>query len=151
MSKLSDELERQRSAKKKNELSASVNAKKEAIYLYIKDKKDVLGSTCVKDLNMFETGKRYLDWLYANGHVTREKKVVDKKRQYVYNAAIPYVNPVITSSDTSLEEVSLLQSVTRVFRLLDRPPTPTTKEQRQKARSHTFGSMQSSIDMFGNW
>lgn len=73
----------------------------------------------------------------AQGHLTRVKKVSNGRRVYVYNAAIPYVKPIqenYTDKPTSNEDI--IKSVTRVFKLLDRPQTLTTKEERAYASTH---------------
>jgi hypothetical protein len=152
MSKHSDELERQRSARKKAEIDAEVNNNREIVYNYVAARKDVLGSVCVEELQFFAKGKVYLEWLALRGHITRVKRTVDGKRQYVYNAATPYVKPasdlvavVPTNSD------KLVQSVTRVFRMLDREPTPQHKTERPKRSSTAVSGMQSSMRMFGSW
>jgi len=152
MSKHHDEQERQRSARKKAEIDAEVNANREIVYNYVAARKDVLGSVCVTDLQLFEKGKRYLEWLTLNGHLVRMKRTVDSKRQYVYNAAIPYVKPV---SDlpvaTPTNNDKLVQSVTRVFRLMDREQAPKHKTERTNKAYTGYGSMQSSINSFGSW
>lgn len=150
MSKHHDEQERQRSARKKAEIDAEVNANREIVYNYVAARKDVLGMTCVTELGMFEKGKRYLEWLALNGHLVRMKRTIDGKRQYVYNAAIPYVKPV---SDLPValptNNDKLVQSVTRVFRLMDREQAPQHKSERPKRRTPV--SIGSSMRMFGSW
>lgn len=152
MSKQSDELERQRSARKKAEIDAEVNNNREIVYNYVAARKDVLATPCVTELEFFAKGKVYLEWLTLRGHLTRVKRTVEGKRQYVYNAATPYVKPaselavvVPTNSD------KLVQSVTRVFRMLDREPTPQHKTERPKRSSTAVSGMQSSMRMFGSW
>jgi hypothetical protein len=153
MSKQSDILERERSARKKAEIDAEVNTNKEIVYNYVAARKDVLGSACVTELEFFAKGKAYLEWLALRGHLTRVKKTVDGKRQYVYNAATPYVKPVSDIPDVATTNADkLVQSVTRVFKLMDREKQePMTKAQREKARSSSIGNMQSSMNMFGSW
>jgi len=153
MSKHDDERERERSARKKAEIDAVVNANKEVVYNYVASRKDVLGKTCVEELEFFEKGKRYLEWLTLHGHLVRMKRTVDGKRLYVYNAVNPYIKPV---SDLPValptKDDKLVQSVTRVYNLLDRPQTPTTKEERDKLRRSTKSvSIGSSMTMFGSW
>jgi hypothetical protein len=150
MSKHDDERERQRSARKKAEIDAEVNNNREIVYQYVAARKDVLGSVCVTDLQLFEKGKRYLEWLALNGHLVRMKRTVDGKRQYVYNAATPYVKPISdlpvalpTSND------KLVQSVTRVFKLMDREHAPQHKTERSTRRTQV--SIGSSLTMFGSW
>ena len=154
MSKHDDERERQRSARKKAEIDAVVNINRETVYNYVASRKDVLGSECVADLEMFEKGKRYLEWLSLHGHLTRTKHTINGARQYVYNAATPYVKPVSTVS-ISIEEANAnlkIASVTRVYNLLDRPQTPMTKEEREKLRRSTKSvAIGSSMTMFGSW
>jgi hypothetical protein len=153
MSKQSDILERERSARKKAEIDAEVNTNKEIVYNYVAARKDVLATPCVTELEFFAKGKVYLEWLTLHGHLTRVKRTVDGKRQYVYNAATPYVKPaselaavVLTNSD------KLVQSVTRVFKLLDREQAPMTKEDRERLRRSTKSvSIGSSMNMFGGW
>jgi hypothetical protein len=153
MSKQSDILERERSARKKAEIDAEVNTNKEIVYNYVAARKDVLGSACVEELQFFAKGKAYLEWLALRGHLTRVKKTVNGARQYVYNAAIPYVKPVSDIPDVATTNADkLVQSVTRVFKLMDREKQePMTKAQREKARSSSIGNMQSSMNMFGSW
>ena len=152
MSKHDDERERQRSARKKAEIDAEVNNNRETVYNYVAARKDVLGMTCVTELGMFEKGKRYLEWLSLNGHLVRMKRTIDGKRQYVYNAATPYVKPVSdlpVASPTNNDK--LVQSVTRVFRLMDREQAPKHKAERTNKAHAGYGSMQSSINSFGSW
>jgi hypothetical protein len=152
MSKQSDVLERQRSARKKAEIDAEVNTNKEIVYNYVAARKDVLGSACVEELQFFAKGKAYLEWLALRGHLTRVKKTVNGARQYVYNAAIPYVKPVSDIPDVATTNADkLVQSVTRVFRMLDREPTPQHKTERPKRSSTAVSGMQSSMRMFGSW
>ena len=152
MSKQSDILERERSARKKAEIDAEVNNNREIVYNYVAARKDVLGSACVEELQFFAKGKVYLEWLALRGHLTRVKKTVNGARQYVYNAAIPYVKPASDIPDVVATNADkLVQSVTRVFKLLDREQQPTTKAQRERARSSSIGNMQSSMNMFGGW
>jgi hypothetical protein len=150
MSKKSDGLERERSARKKAEIDAEVNNNREIVYNYVAARKDVLGMTCVTELGMFEKGKRYLEWLSLNGYLVRMKRIVDSKRQYVYNAAKPYVKPV---SDLPVviptNNEKLVQSVTRVINLLDREQIPATKSER-RARTTKVG-IGSSMALFGNF
>jgi hypothetical protein len=152
MLKHSDELERERSARKKAEIDAEVNSNREIVYNYVAARKDVLATPCVTELEFFAKGKVYLEWLTLRGYLTRVKRTVEGKRQYVYNAATPYVKPASELTDVVLTNSDkLVQSVTRVFKLLDREQQPTTKVQRQKARSSSIGNMQSSMNMFGGW
>jgi hypothetical protein len=153
MSKQSDILERERSARKKAEIDAEVNTNKEIVYNYVAARKDVLATPCVTELEFFAKGKAYLEWLALRGHLTRVKKTVNGARQYVYNAAIPYVKPVSDIPDVATTNADkLVQSVTRVFKLMDREKQePMTKAQREKARSSSIGNMQSSMNMFGSW
>jgi hypothetical protein len=152
MSKQSDILERERSARKKAEIDAEVNTNKEIVYNYVAARKDVLATPCVTELEFFAKGKAYLEWLALRGHLTRVKKTVDGKRQYVYNAATPYVKPVSDIPDVATTNADkLVQSVTRVFRMLDREPTPQHKTERPKRSSTAVSGMQSSMRMFGSW
>ena len=145
--------ERKRSARKLAEMQGEVNANRETTYLYIKERKDVLGSKCVVELEFFDKGKNYLEWLYLHGHVTRVKKTIGGKRQYVYNVgAIPYIKPDLNAKvEVNTESMDKIASVTRVFKLLDRPQTTTTKAQREKSRRSVAGKMQSSMQLFGSW
>jgi hypothetical protein len=81
------------------------------------------------------------------------KRTVDNKRQYVYNAAMPYVKPIsIAIPKKEVEAAAKIASVTRVFNLLDRPQEPKTKEEREKLRRSTKSvSIGSSMTMFGSW
>jgi len=101
---------------------------------------------------MFEKGKRYLEWLSLNGHLSRMKRTIDGKRLYVYNAINPYVNP---TADVTIKKPTkadkLVRNVTRVIRLLDREQVPQHKTERPKGSSGVKSSMQSSMRMFGNW
>jgi hypothetical protein len=153
MSKHDDERERQRSARKKAEIDNEVNNNRELVYEYVAARKDVLGMVCVKELGMFEKGKRYLEWLALKGHLVRMKRTIDGKRQYVYNAATPYVKPIsIAIPKKEVEAAAKIASVTRVFNLLDRPQEPKTKEEREKLRRSTKSvSIGSSMTMFGSW
>jgi hypothetical protein len=148
--------ERERSAKKKAEIDAEVNNNKELVYNYIASRKDVVGKTCVEELGFFAKGQRYLEWLTLHGHLVRMKRTVGNKRQYVYNAATPYIKPVIVEVPATVEEVDVkekIASVTRVINLMDRPQEPLTKKQReQNRRTNTrMSGMQSSLQGFGSW
>jgi hypothetical protein len=153
MSKQADELERQRSARKQAEIDAEVNKNKEIVYNYVASRKDVSGKQCVEELELFEKGKRYLEWLTLHGHLVRMKRTVEGKRLYIYNAVKPYVKPVSDIPDVATTHAdNLVQSVTRVFKLMDREQhPPTTKAQRERSRSSSIGNMQSSMNMFGSW
>jgi hypothetical protein len=153
MSKHDDERERQRSARKKAEIDAEVNNNREIVYNYVAARKDVLGMTCVTELGMFEKGKRYLEWLSLNGHLVRMKRIVDSKRQYVYNAATPYVKPHYDAPAITPNQAQIaVKNVTRVFKLLDREHVPMTKEDRERLRRSTKSvSIGSSMNMFGSW
>jgi hypothetical protein len=135
------------------EINSRVAANREATYLYIEARKDVVGLVCVEQLKFYAKGKKYLEWLTAQGHLTRVKKVSNGRRVYVYNAAIPYVKPIqknYTDKPTSNEDI--IKSVTRVFKLLDRPQTLTTKEERAKARTKSKSvAIGSSMQLFGGW
>jgi hypothetical protein len=147
--------ERERSARKKAEVDTEVNNNKEAVYEYVAARKDVLGAVCVKELEFFAKGQRYLEWLTLHGHLVRMKRTVGTKRQYVYNAATPYIKPVaeVYASEEEIDVKEKIASVTRVINLMDRPQQPLTKKQREQNRraSNKTGSMQSSITMFGSW
>lgn len=146
--------ERERSARKKAEIDAEVNANKETVYNYIASRKDVLGKQCVEELGFFEKGKRYLEWLTLNEHLVRMKRTVGGKSQYVYNAATPYVKPV-TNLPAPVEELDVkkkIASVTRVINLMDRPQEPRTKEERERLRRSTKSvAIGSSLQGFGSW
>jgi hypothetical protein len=144
--------ERQRSARKTAEIDAEVNINKALVYDYIAARKDVLGMACVTELGMFEKGKRYLEWLALHGYLTRMKRTVNSKRQYVYNAVKPFVKPVQDDEAIKVSQDQLtVQKVTRVFRLLDRERTPQHKTERTNKAHAGYGSMQSSINSFGSW
>jgi hypothetical protein len=147
--------ERARSIVKLTEIEARVNNNREATYLYVAARKDVLGTLCVKELEFFAKGKPYLEWLYLHGHLTRVKRTTGGTRQYVYNAAIPYVKPAYDNPNTNpTEDQKIIKSVTRVIKLLDREQEVTTKAQRDKARrtnTNRMSGMQSSMNMFGSW
>jgi hypothetical protein len=154
MSKHDDERERERSARKKAEVDAVVNNNRETVYNYVASRKDVVGKTCVEELGFFAKGKRYLEWLYLHGHLTRMKRTINGGRHCVYNAATPYVKPVSTVS-ISMEEMDAkkkIASVTRVYNLLDRPQIPMTKKERERhTRSTKNVAIGSSMRMFGSW
>jgi hypothetical protein len=144
--------ERQRSARKTAEIDAEVNTNKELVYQYIAARKDVLGMACVTELGMFDKGKRYLEWLALHGYLTRMKRTVNSKRQYVYNAVKPFVKPVQDNEAIKVSQDQLaVQKVTRVFRLLDRERIPQHKSERTHKAYTGYGSMQSSINSFGSW
>lgn len=143
--------ERQRSARKTAEIDAEVNINKALVYDYIAARKDVQGKTCVEELQFFEKGKRYLDWLALHGHLSRMKRTIDGKRQYVYNAVKPFVKPAVDESVKITQDQLAVQKVTRVFRLLDREHVPQHKTERSRAAYTGYGSMQSSINSFGSW
>jgi len=145
--------ERERSARKLAEIQEEVDANRETTYLYIKERKDVLGSKCVADLEFYDKGKKYLEWLSLNGHLSRVKRTIGGKRQYIYNvSAIPYTKPDRNAeAEVNTEAMDKVASVTRVFNLLDRPQERTTKAQRERDRKSYTGSMQSGMQLFGNW
>lgn len=143
--------ERQRSARKTAEIDAEVNTNKSLVYEYIAARKDVQGKTCVEELQFFEKGKRYLEWLALHGHLSRMKRTIDGKRQYVYNAIKPFVKPAVDESVKITQDQLAVQKVTRVFRLLDREHVPQHKTERSRAAYTGYGSMQSSINSFGSW
>jgi hypothetical protein len=139
--------ERQRSARKQAEIDNEVNANKEAVYQYVVARKDVSGKECVEALQLFEKGKRYLEWLALKGHLVRMKRTINGSRQYVYNAGIPYVKPTpVHIPKEEIEAANMIAQVTRVYRLLDREhlPQPKTKK---KVEVHIGSSMR----MFGSW
>jgi hypothetical protein len=112
-----------------------------------------VGLVCVEQLKFYAKGKKYLEWLTAQGHLTRVKKVSNGRRMYVYNAAIPYVKPIQENyRDKPTSNEDIIKSVTRVFKLLDRPQTLTTKEERAKARTKSKSvAIGSSMQLFGGW
>ena len=146
--------ERERSTRKKVEVDAEVNNNKEAVYEYVAARKDVLGAVCVKELEFFAKGQRYLEWLTLHGHLVRMKRTVGTKRQYVYNAATPYIKPVtdIPASEEEVDVKEKIAKVTRVINLMDRPQEPRTKEEREKLRRSTKSvAIGSSLQGFGSW
>jgi hypothetical protein len=144
--------ERERSDRKQAEIDAEVNNNKELVYNYIASRKDVLGKQCVEELQFFEKGKRYLEWLSLNGHLVRMKRTIDGKRQYVYNAVKPYVKPHYEAPAMTPTEAQIaVKNVTRVFNLLDRPQVPRDKSERRRESSGRMSGMQSSMNMFGSW
>lgn len=144
--------ERARSIVKLTEIEARVNNNREATYLYVAARKDVLGTLCVKELEFFAKGKPYLEWLYLHGHLTRVKRTTGGTRQYVYNAAIPYVKPAYDNPNTNpTEDQKIINGVTRVINLLDRPQVPRDKSDKVKKSGRGTSSMQSSMNMFGSW
>lgn len=156
MSKHDDERERKRSARKQAEIDAEVNNNKEIVYNYIASRKDVPAKQCVEELEFFEKGKRYLEWLSLHGHLVRMKRTVDGKRMYVYNAIKPYVKPEtdipVAIDKTDVEAQIAIKRVTRVFNLLDRPQEPKTKEDRERLRRSTRSvAIGSSMNMFRSW
>jgi hypothetical protein len=143
--------ERQRSARKTAEIDAEVNINKALVYDYIAARKDVQGKTCVEELQFFEKGKRYLEWLALHGHLSRMKRTIDGKRQYVYNAVKPFIKPAVDESVKITQDQLAVQKVTRVFKLLDREHVPQHKTERKNKAYTGYGSMQSSINSFGSW
>jgi hypothetical protein len=144
--------ERERSARKKAEIDNEVNINKEIVYNYIASRKDVLGKQCVEELEFFEKGKRYLEWLSLNGHLVRMKRTVGGRLHYVYNVATPYIKPICEIDTTKPTDAQIaVKNVTRVIKLLDREQVPSTKEERRKTTSGRMSGMQSSMNMFGNW
>lgn len=146
--------ERERSVRKQSEVDAEVNKNKELVYEYVASRKDVLGAVCVKELEFFAKGQRYLEWLTLHGHLVRMKRTVGTKRQYVYNAATPYIKPVtdIPASEEEVDVKEKIASVTRVINLMDRPQEPRTKEEREKLRRSTKSvAIGSSLQGFGSW
>ena len=148
--------ERERSARKRIDISNGVNINKEIVYNYIAARKDVVGKTCVEELGFFTKGQRYLDWLSAHGHINRMSRVVEGRRHYVYNAAVPYVKPVIVEAPPpptpkQKEDEEIVYGVTRVINLLDRPQVPRDKSDKVKQSGRSAISMQSSMNMFGSW
>jgi|688.fasta_scaffold705662_3 hypothetical protein len=153
MSLRDNEREKERSARKKAEIDAEVNTNKEIVYNYIAARKDVSGKECVEELGFFNKGKCYLEWLALRGHLTRDKRTIGGKRLYVYNAAIPYIKPISDLPATlPTKDDKLVQSVTRVINLMDRPQEPRTKEERERLRrSSKSVAIGSSMQMFGSW
>lgn len=144
--------ERERSARKQAQIDAEVNNNKELVYNYIASRKDVLGKACVEELQFFDKGKRYLEWLSLHGYLVRMLRIVDGKRQYVYNAVKPYVKPPCEVDTTKPTDAQIaIESVTRVFNLLDRPQVPRHKSERVKKSGRSMSTMQSSMNMFGSW
>ena len=151
--------ERERSAKKKAEIAIEVNNNRELVYNYVASRKDVVGKTCVEELKLFEKGKRYLEWLSLNGHLSRMLRSVTKgKQMYVYNAIMPYVKPVIVevveapkATPKEKEAQTVINGVTRVINLLDRPQVPRDKSDRVRKSGRDTSTMQSSMTMFGSW
>lgn len=143
--------ERDRSARKQVEIDNEVNANKELVYQYVAARKDVVGATCVTELNMFDKGKRYLEWLSLHGHLVRMKRVINGKRQYVYNAGTPFIKPTPVhipkeEEEEEVEAAAKIAQVTRVFKLLDREHVPQPKT-KKRVEVH----MQSSFQSYGNW
>lgn len=144
--------ERERSARKQAEIDAEVNNNREIVYNYIASRKDVLGKQCVEELQFFDKGKRYLEWLSLHGYLVRMLRIVNGKRQYVYNAIKPYIKPHYdTPALTPTDAQIAIKNVTRVFKLLDRERIPQHKAERPKRSSSGIGGMQSSMRMFGSW
>jgi hypothetical protein len=144
--------ERERSARKQAEIDAEVNNNKEIVYNYIASRKDVVGAECVKELGFFDKGKRYLEWLTLHGHLVRMKRTVGGRRHYVYNVATPYIKPICEIDTTKPTDTQIaIESVTRVFNLLDRPQVPRHKSERVKKSGRSMSTMQSSMNMFGSW
>jgi hypothetical protein len=106
---------------------------------------------CVTELGMFDKGKRYLEWLALHGYLTRMKRTVNSKRQYVYNAVKPFIKPTVDESVKITQDQLAVQKVTRVFKLLDREHVPQHKSERTHKAYTGYGSMQSSINSFGSW
>ena len=160
MSAKDNEREKARSAMKKAEIDAEVNNNKEIVYNYVAARKDVVGKTCVEELQFFEKGKRYLEWLSLHGYLSRMLRTVNPgKRMYIYNAITPYVKPIVVPvveapiTPKQKQAQTIINSVTRVINLMDREQPQTSKAERAKARRSTIsmGNMQSSMTMFSNW
>ena len=98
-----------------------IDLMKEKIWLYIESRTDVLGSVCLKELEFYNQGKWCLNWLTSRGHLTRVKKTIGGKRQYQYNASIPYKKPNYeVTEDQSTKKQSLKINPIRTINLLDR-------------------------------
>ena len=142
--------ERERSARKLSEIEASVNINREAVYEFIKGRTDTLASECMSELNMSEKVKKYLEWLVAQGHIVRKLHTTSGRRKYKYNISdIPYVKPT-DNTDTikSLAQLTV-ESVTTVYKLLDRRQVPTHKSERAKRRVAV--NIGSSMSMFNSF
>jgi hypothetical protein len=128
-----------------------INNNRDAVYKYVRDRKDTTASQCMADLQIGEKLKVYLEWLALRGHLTRVKRTIDGRRQYIYNAGlIPYVKDTVTiPTQDDVKAADLLSSVTKVYRLLDRPAPEGAK--REKKASGYAGNMQSSMQTFNSW
>lgn len=142
--------ERERSAIKLADIQERVDINRETTYLYIKERKDVLASQCVTELEFFDKGKKYLEWLSLRGHLTRVKKTIGGKRQYVYNlGTVPYIKPNHNAVEETTEASAKIASVTRVFKLLDRKQPPRHKSEQPKRKVSV--SIGSSMSLFSNF
>jgi hypothetical protein len=127
-----------------------VENNREKIYNYFKDKTNVLTTQCLADLQMGENTKRYLEWLTLRNHLTRVKRTIEGKRQYVYNlGSVEYVREIAPPTQKEVDAADLVASVTRVYKLLDRPKGVEAK--REKKASGYAGNMQSSMQTFITW
>jgi hypothetical protein len=129
---------------------AEVENNREKVYNYFKGKTNVMTSQCLEDLQMGENTKRYLEWLTLRNHLTRVKRTIDGKRQYVYNlGSVEYVREIAPPTQKEVDAADLVASVTRVYKLLDRPKSDDAK--REKKASGYAGNMQSSMQNFITW
>jgi len=137
----------------KDRQSIEVEANQEAAYLYIKERADVTGKECVEALEFFEKGKKYLRWLTTHGHLRCHKKVIDGKKQCVYNAALPYVRRVhetpVEPVEVSTPQQILIKNATTTYRLLDKPRPPAHKSERPQRRTQV--SISSGLTMFDSY
>jgi hypothetical protein len=142
--------ERERSARKLSEIEISVNINRELVYEFIKGRTDTLASECMTGLDMGGKLKKYLEWLVANGHLVRKLRTINGRRQYQYNVShIPYVRPSGQQVIERTPEQLTVESVTRVYKLLDRKQPPRHKSEQPKRKvSVNIGS---SMSLFNNF
>ena len=125
-----------------------------SIYEYIKAHKNCIAPDMIKELGITKNQSiHHLKYLVGQGHVVKMVRRNATKRYAVYNLGNqPYsrkvkVNPV-HSKEPELILAPQAQAVVRVFRLLDRK---THMQPKAKSKTHLYGSMQSGMQMFGNW
>lgn len=125
---------------------------KETVYIYIKERINVVGGDCVRELKFGQKGLKYLDWLTLHGHLTRVKQTITGGRwQYVYDAANPYIKPTYKIEEVNNDTAAqiLLKKATTVYRLMDIEPVAVHKSERPKRRVSV--SIGSGLTMFDSY
>lgn len=129
------------------EFDPEVEEMRDRICKYIKDRNNVLMIECSTELNIPVVKiKHYMEWLSLRGFLVRRKATTQGRRQYVYNAGIPYVKREEPMEQVLVQETP---SHVRVIRLVDRPyvnPDPNKKTSRRGGVA-----IGSSMTMFGSW